>query len=96
MDNIYQIIKEPLSTEKTTMQKSDLNKISFKVQKRANKVEIRRAVEAIFNVKVLNIRTINVKGKKRRVGRSVGKTSDWKKAIVTLKPGQNMDIFEGV
>jgi len=96
VDNIYQIIKEPLSTEKTTMQKSDLNKISFKVQKRANKVEIRRAVEAIFNVKVLNIRTINVKGKKRRVGRSVGKTSDWKKAIVTLKPGQNMDIFEGV
>jgi len=94
--DIYQIIKEPLSTEKTTVQKSSFNKVSFKVQKRANKVEIRRAVEAIFNVKVLNIRTINVKGKKRRVGRSIGKTSDWKKAIVTLRPGQNMDIFEGV
>ncbi len=93
---LYQVIKEPHITEKSTLQKETANKISFKVHKKANKIEIKKAVEVLFKTKVLNVRTINNLGKKRRIGRNIGKKSDWKKAIVTLAPGKNVEFFEGV
>ncbi len=94
--DIYQVIKEPHIAEKGSLQKELHNQITFKVDRRANKVEIRRAVETLFKTKVLHVRTMNMKGKKRRVGRNIGKKSDWKKAIVKLAPGENIEFFEGV
>lgn len=91
----YEIIKRPLITEKTTVQKESDNQVSFEVDKRGNRVEIRRAVEKLFNVRVAGVRTMHVQGKKRRRGRTEGKTRDWKKAIVTLMPGDRIDFFEG-
>ena len=94
--NIYTVIKEPHITEKGGLQKENSNQISFKADRRANKVEIRRAVETLFKTKVLHVRTMNMKGKKRRVGRNVGKKPDWKKVIVKLAPGENIEFFEGM
>ena len=68
----------------------------FEVAKDANKVEIRHAVEKLWNVNVLSVRTAIVRGKEKRVGRFVGKSSNWKKAVVTIAPGQNIEFFEGV
>ena len=96
MMNIYQVIKEPHITEKANIQKEETNQITFRVHKKANKVEIRQAVETFFKTKVLEVRTINVRGKKRRMGRTVGKKSDWKKAVVRLAPGENIEFFEGM
>jgi large subunit ribosomal protein L23 len=83
-------------TEKTTDQKENDNQVSFEVDPRANRIEIKRAVEHIFNVQVSAVRTMNVKGKWKRRGRILGKRKDWKKAVVTLMPGQRIDFFEGV
>ena len=94
--DIYQIIKEPHITEKATLQKEWSNQISFKVHKKANKIEIRRAVETLFKTKVVDVKIMNVRGKRRRVGRYMGKRPDWKKAIVTLGPGENVEFFEGM
>ncbi len=94
--DMYQVIKEPHITEKATLQKETANQISFKVNKRANKIEIKKAVEALLKTKVTDVRTINVLGKKRRVGKNMGKRPDWKKAIVTLAPGENVEFFDGV
>ncbi len=94
--NHYDIIKRPIITEKTSIQKEDFNQVSFEVDKRANRVEIARSIEKIFNVKVDKTRTIHVKGKVKRRGRILGKRKDWKKAIVTLMPGERIDFFEGV
>lgn len=94
--NQYDIIKRPVVTEKTNIQKEEFNQVTFEVDKRANRVEIARAVEKIFNVKVANTRTAHVKGKIKRRGRILGKRKDWKKAIVTLMPGERIDFFEGV
>jgi large subunit ribosomal protein L23 len=91
----YDIIKRPLMTEKTTNQKESFNQFSFEVDRGANRVEIKRAIEQIFGVRVSAVRTIQVKGKIKRRGRIVGKRKDWKKAIVTLMPGERIDIFEG-
>ena len=92
----YDIIRGPLVTEKTTLQKELHNQVTFKVDKRANRVEIKDAVEKNFNTKVKQIRTVHVKGKVKQRGRITGKRKDWKKAIVTLMPGQRIDFFEGV
>lgn len=92
----YDIIKRPLVTEKTTIQKEESNQLSFEVDRSANRVEIKRAVEKIFKVRVANIRTMHVKGKTKRRGRILGKRRDWKKAIVTLMPGERIEFFEGV
>jgi len=92
---IYQIIKRPLVTEKTTLAK-EANKYHFEVDRRANKIEIGQAVEKLFKVKVLNVRTMNIAGKKKRVGRVLGRKRDWKKAIVTLAPGSSIEIFQKV
>ncbi len=94
--NIYDVIRGPLVTEKTTLQKELNNQVTFKVDTRANRVEIKAAVEKNFNTQVKQIRTVQVKGKVKQRGRILGKKSDWKKAIVTLMPGQRIDFFEGV
>lgn len=94
--DIYQVIKEPHITEKANIQKEGTNQITFKVHKKANKVEIRQAVETFFKTKVLDVRTMNVRGKRRRMGKTVGRKSDWKKAVVRLAPGENIEFFEGM
>ena len=94
--DIYKVIKAPHITEKGTLQKELHNQIMFKVDRRANKVEIRRAVETLFKTRVLDVRTMNMKGKGRRMGRNIGKRPDWKKAIVKLAPGENIEFFEGM
>jgi large subunit ribosomal protein L23 len=104
-----QIIKRPLLTEKGTLLKetggnppgevdpeSVKSQLLFEVAKDANKVEIRHAVEKLWNVDVLSVRTTIVRGKAKRVGRFMGKSSNWKKAVVTIAPGQNIEFFEGV
>ena len=92
----YDIIRGPVVTEKTTLQKEINNQLTFKVDRRANRVEIKDAVEKNFNTKVKMVRTIQVKGKVKQRGKILGKRKDWKKAIVTLMPGQRIDFFEGV
>jgi large subunit ribosomal protein L23 len=94
--DIYQVIKEPHITEKANVQKGEANQVSFKVHRQANKIEIRRAVEALFKTKVLNVRTMNMIGKSRRMGKHVGRKPHWKKAIVQLAPGENIEFFEGM
>jgi len=92
----YDIIRGPVVTEKTTLQKETNNQVTLKVAKGANRVEIKNAVEKSFNTKVKQVRTIQVKGKIKQRGRIIGKRKDWKKAIITLMPGQRIDFFEGV
>ena len=92
----YDIIIRPLITEKTSVQKEMSNQHTFEVDRRANRIEVKRAVEKIFKVKVAAVKTMQVKGKKKQRGRIVGKRRDWKKAIVTLMPGERIDFFEGV
>lgn len=92
----YDIIRRPLITEKSNIQKESDNQLTFEVDRKANRIEIRRAIERIFKVKVASVRTIQVKGKTKRRGRTVGKRRDWKKAIVTLRPGERIEFFEGV
>jgi len=88
-----QIIKKPLLTEKGTQMEEDCNKILFEVDLKANKVEIRRAVEKMYGVSVLRVATQVMRGKFKRVGRSVGQRPKWKKAIVTLTKGSSIDFF---
>ncbi len=94
--NEYGIIRRPVITEKSTIQKEECNQLTFEVDKKANKVEIARAIEKIFKVKVLGVRTLRVIGKKKRRGRVIGKRRDWKKALVTLAPGARIEFFDGV
>ncbi len=94
--NKYQVIKAPIDTEKSNLQKELLNQVSFSVAPGSNRVEIKRAVEEIFDVKVKSVKTINVKGKVKQRGRIVGKRKDWKKAHVTLMPGHRINFFDGV
>ena len=92
MDTKYlEIIKAQVVTEKSEMAKS-AGVYTFKADSRANKTEIKLAIEKIFNVKVKSIRTLNIKPKKRRVGRYTGMTNNWKKAIITLEEGQTIDL----
>jgi large subunit ribosomal protein L23 len=93
MRNPHEVLLKPLVTEKTTDLMQE-NKYTFKVDSKANKIEIKNAVETIFDVDVIEVRTMNVPGKLKRQGRSVGYTSSWKKAIVTLEAGQRLPIFE--
>ena len=90
-----QVLIRPLMTEKTMRQKEELNTVAFKVRPDANKVEIRTAVESVFNVKVTAVRTSSYEGKLKRMGRFQGRRSDWKKAIVTLAAGHKIDLVEG-
>ncbi len=95
MMGVHDIIISPLVTEKSTTQREGQNQYSFKVNKRANKIEIREAVERLFKVKVREVRTTTIRGKVKRLGRRFGKRPDWKKAIVTVKEGDRIDFFEG-
>ena len=93
MSTYHSIIKYPLITEKNTHLRTEQNKYVFHTEKKATKLDIKNAVEAIFKVKVSAVNTMTVKGKKKRMGKNVGYRSDWKKAIVTLSGGQKIDKF---
>jgi len=95
MKDYRDIIIKPVITEKSMNLLAD-NKYTFVVDRRANKTEIKNAIENIFSVKVDNVRTISIKGKLKRMGRFEGRTPNRKKAIVTLKPGQKIRLFEGM
>jgi large subunit ribosomal protein L23 len=95
MKNIYSIIKKPLFTEKGSDLKEEQNKILVEVSKDANKIDIKKAIEEIFKVKVEKVATINTQGKWKRQGRSLGKRPDRKKALLTLKKGEKLDFVEG-
>jgi large subunit ribosomal protein L23 len=90
-----QVLFRPLMTEKSMQQKEEHNTVTFEVARNANKVEIRQAVERVFNVKVSDVRTTSMQGKWKRMGRFEGQRSDWKKAIVTLAPGHKIELVEG-
>jgi len=95
--NNHQIIRRPIVTEKTMTLKEEGNVIAFEVAPRANRIEVKRAVEQLFGVKVATVRLMNVRGKVKRLGRNVGKRPNWKKAYVRLMPGEKApEFFEGV
>ncbi|MDM7993809.1 MAG: 50S ribosomal protein L23 [Candidatus Fermentibacter sp.] len=90
------VILTPLVTEKSTQQREARNSYSFRVPRTVTKHDIARAVEEVFGVSVLAVHTMNMQGKKKRMGRNLGRRSSWKKAIVTLAEGQSVEFFEGV
>ena len=90
------IVRKVLITEKGTVLRETLNQYFFEVARDANKIEIKRAVEGIFNVKVADVRTMQLRGKVKRQGRWAGRRNDWKKAIVTLQPDQKIELFEQI
>jgi large subunit ribosomal protein L23 len=92
----YQVIKRPLITEKGMRGNEEQNTVVFQVDRNANKLMIKQAVEAVFQVKVLEVNTLNVRGKKKRVRMREGNKPDWKKAYVTLREGDTITFFEGV
>ena len=94
--NPRQILRRPLITERASQLQEKSNKHLFEVRRDANKIEIRRAVEEIFQVEVVKVNTTSVHGKMKRLGRFQGRRSNWKKAIVTLAEGQRIDIYEGI
>ncbi|MEI8172013.1 MAG: 50S ribosomal protein L23 [Deltaproteobacteria bacterium] len=94
--DMYRIIKRSLITEKSTLAKDENNKYVFEVDRGANKIQIGMAVEKVFKVKVVDVHVMNVRGKKKRVGKILGEKRSWKKAVVTLAPGSRIEIFEGV
>ncbi len=87
MKNIYGVLKGPCLTEKAALAQEVDGAVVFKVHPDANKIEVKKAVEAMFDVKVGNVRTASMRGKKKRVGRTIGSTNDWKKAYVSLTEG---------
>lgn len=95
--NANQIIRRPLVTEKSTILREEENVITFEVDPKANKIQVKSAVEELFKVKVEEVRLFNVRGKMKRMGRYVGKRRDWRKAYVRLKAGEKAPEFiEGV
>ena len=95
MKSPHEVIKAPLISEKGTLLTESANQVLFKVRPDANKIEVKRAVETLFKVKVEQVRMARYLGKVRRIGRSMGRRSDWKKAYVTLKEGDKIDFFSG-
>jgi large subunit ribosomal protein L23 len=92
---MYNVIRRPIVTEKSTAMKQFENQVVFEVDRRANKYEIREAVERLFEVKVADVRTARMPGKPKRFGRTIGRRSSWKTAIVQLAEGEELDFFEG-
>ncbi len=92
-DQIRTILIEPHVSEKTTLLNQENGQIAFKVRSDSNKKQIKKAVEEMFNVKVSSVKTVSVKGKKKRMGMRSGKTNDWKKAYIKLAEGQNLDFM---
>ncbi|MDP2604282.1 MAG: 50S ribosomal protein L23 [Deltaproteobacteria bacterium] len=95
MKGIRDVIQSPLISEKGSLLTETSNQVLFKVRPDANKIEVKKAVEALFKVKVEKVRVARYLGKVRRVGRSMGRRSDWKKAYVTLREGDKIDFFGG-
>jgi large subunit ribosomal protein L23 len=96
MKDLSQVVRKPLVTERFADLRERDNKFIFEVHPDANKHEIRQAIEHFFGVKVTDVRTMNVRGKIKRLGRFQGKRADWKKAIVTLAEGDGIDLFDQV
>lgn len=94
--NVHEIVRRPLVTEKSSIGRETHNLVTFAVDPRASKLEIRRAVESLFQVKVLDVHTMRMPRKTRRVGKFMGRKPEWKKAIVRLAEGQTIEFFEGV
>lgn len=94
--DVHQVIRRPLVTEKSNIGREEQNLATFAVDPRANKHDIRRAVETLFDVEVLEVRTMRQPRKSKRLGKFVGRKSEWKKAIVKLAEGQEIEFFEGV
>jgi large subunit ribosomal protein L23 len=94
--DIHSILRRPLVTEKTTGQKETSNQVVFMVRRDANKIEIRQAVEKLLNVEVKAVNTVVYRGKSKRVGKSAGQRPNWKKAIVTLAAGHDVEFFANV
>lgn len=92
-NDIYNVVVRPLVTEKGTHQSQTANAYAFEVSPKANKAQIKQAIEKIYNVKVVDVRTANRPGKRRRFGRTMGTTSHWKKAVVKLDPEHRIDLF---
>ena len=95
MPALHRVIVRPIVTEATSAAYQDRGEYYFEVAPKANKQEIKEAIERLFNVKVTGVWTMNVRGKPRRVGQSIGNRPNWKKAIVTLRDGDSIGIFEG-
>jgi len=93
---IHEIIRRPLITEKGTQLRELHKQYLFEVDHRASKHQIKGAVETLFSVHVEDVKTLNVRGKIKRVGQNIGKKSNWKKAYVTLRDGEKIEFFEGV
>jgi len=91
---LYRVIKKMLLTEKGTIMREQSNQYNFEVNPKANRIEVKKAVEKIFKVNVLAVRVINVHGKLKRVGKVMGKRSDWKKAVVTLAPDNRIESIQ--
>ena len=94
--NLHEVIRRPLVTEKSSIGREEQNLVTFAVDPRANKHDIQRAVERLFDVEVVNVHTMRMPRKTRRVGKHVGHKPEWKKAIVKLAEGQTIEFFEGV
>jgi large subunit ribosomal protein L23 len=96
MRDARDVVIRPVVTERSTLMADEMDAFTFIVAQDANKIEIRRAVEALFDVKVRSVRTMNYRGKWRRVGRSYGRRPGFKKAIVKLVEGERIDVYEGI
>ncbi|HKW87021.1 MAG TPA: 50S ribosomal protein L23 [Nitrospiraceae bacterium] len=93
---LHDVLLRPLLTEKITAMRESGNKVGFVVRSEANRIQIKRAVESVLKVRVERVNVLNVMGKTKRLGRFAGKKPDWKKAIVTLKEGEKLEMYEGV
>lgn len=97
MMDAHKVIRRPLVTEKSTIMREGEGVLAFEVDPSANKIDVKRAVEQLFKVKVADVRVMNIRGKMKRMGRFVGKRTDWRKAYVRLQAGEKTpDFFEGV
>jgi len=94
--NVHEVIRKPLVTEKSNISREEENVVTLAVDPRANKHEIAKAVETLFEVTVLEVRTMRMPRKTRRVGKFMGRKPEWKKALVRLSEGQSIEFFEGV
>jgi len=94
--DVHQVIRRPLVTEKSNIGREEQNLATFAVNPKANKHDIIRAVETLFDVQVVDVRTMRQPRKKKRIGRHMGTKSEWKKAIVRLAEGQSIEFFEGI
>ena len=94
--NVHEVIRKPLVTEKSNIGREENNLVTFAVDPRANKHDVRRAIEKLFDVNVIQVRTMRMPRKSRRVGKFQGRKPEWKKALVRLAEGQTIEFFEGV